>query len=618
MRDTEAPLAHISPITLPYSRARVARPVLNVTSELSVMTMRPTLTRMRQTAAMLLPAFMLAACSTSDAKSGSQSSSGDVSRGAAWSPATLTEVNGIPVAALRAAIVQRLAAKRPDALGEEAWSHTRRLYKRYGETPLWLSKDGLEKDRAGALTNAVLDASADALKLDDYPIADLANALAALRRTPRPTAEQLADADVLLTGTYAALGEDLLTGQVDPKSIAQSWHIDPQDENVDSALARTLGQMPLGKAINAMRPQNEDYAGLQKELARFRAVVAKGGWAKIPAGKALKMGDSDSPRRLATLRARLAAEGIAAAPPPATSSSASAANVFDASLAAAVAQFQARHGIAVDSALGTETLNSLNVPAQYRLGQIAANLERQRWMPRALGSRYVVVNVPAFHLEAFDKGEKALEMKVIVGQEYEDKATPVFSDSMETVVFRPYWNITPDIQAKEIEPKIASNPGYLESENLEYYKDGGATRIRQKPGGKNALGLVKFLFPNDFNIYLHDTPNHALFDKDVRAFSHGCIRIEKPAELAQWVLGWDAGRVQQAMEQGSDNNAVKLPRKLPVYITYGTAYMRDGLLFFGNDLYHRDDKLVSASADGALPSARAVQALEALKRIATG
>jgi murein L,D-transpeptidase YcbB/YkuD len=339
--------------------------------------------------------------------------------------------------------------------------------------------------------------------------------------------------------------------------------------------------------------------------------VAKGGWGLIPAGKALKTGDTDSPQRLAALRARLAAEGIAVG-------AASAANVFDATLAAAVAQFQARHAIAVDSSLGTETLNSLNVPAAYRLGQIAANLERHRWMPRSLGSRYISVNVPAFHLEAFDKGEKALEMKVIVGQEYEDKATPVFSDSMETVVFRPYWNITPDIQAKEIEPKIASNPGYMEAENLEYYKDGGATRIRQKPGPKNSLGFVKFLFPNDFNIYLHDTPNRELFGKDVRAFSHGCIRVEKPAELAQWVLGWDAGRVQQAMDQGTDNTPVKLPRKLPVYITYGTAYMRDGVLSFGNDLYHRDDKLVQASSAGAMPTSRVVQALEALGRIAKG
>ena len=558
---------------------------------------------------LLVPVALLAGCSSGE-KAARDSSAGEVS-GSAWAPAQLTEVKGVPVAALRTAIEQRLTGARPATVGEEAWVHTRSLYRRFGQTPLWLVKDGLDRDRAGALTSAVLNANADALKLDEYPIAELANALAVLRRTEQPTADQLADADVLLSATYASLGEDLLTGQVDPKTIAQSWHIDPEHENVDSALVRTLSRMPLDKAINAMRPGDPEYAALQQELVRYRGLVGKGDWPKIPAGKPLKQGDTDTPQRLAALRARLAAEGIQV---PAGGTP----NVFDAALAAGVAQFQARHAIAVDSSLGTETLNSLNVPAAYRLGQIAANLERHRWLPRSLGSRYIAVNVPAFHLEAYDGGKPVLEMKVIVGQEYEDKATPVFSDSMETVVFRPYWNITPDIQAKEIEPKIASNPGYMAAENLEYYKDGGTTRIRQKPGPENSLGFVKFLFPNDFNIYLHDTPNRELFGKDVRAFSHGCIRVEKPAELAQWVLGWDAGKVQQAMQGGPDNASVKLPRKLPVYITYGTAYLRDGVLHFGNDLYHRDDTLVKATADGAAPSSRVVQALEALGRIAKG
>lgn len=574
--------------------------------------------------ASVMSVLLLAACSTSDSGK-SQTSAGDVGRHtAAWSPASLTAVNGVPVASIRTAIGQRLGATRPAAIRAEAWKHTRNLYRRFGETPLWFTESGLAKDRAGALTDAILNAHADALKLDDYPIAELANALASLRRAPQPTAEQIADADVLLTSTYAALGEDMLVGQIDPRTVGQSWHIDPNDENVDSALVHTLGQTPLAASIGAMRPPEPDYAALQKELARFRDLVAKGGWPKVPDGRALKRGDTDSPQRLAILRTRLAAEGFAVAAitpsidsgSQAKPSATSAANVYDAGLAAAVAQFQARHGIVVDSSLGSETVGSLNVPAGYRLGQIAANMERYRWMPRSLGSRYVLVNVPAFHLEAFDSGQKVLEMKVIVGQEYEDKATPVFSDSMETVVFRPYWNITPDIQAKEIEPKIAADPGYMDSENLEYYKDGGVTRIRQKPGEKNALGLVKFLFPNDFNIYLHDTPQHELFNKDVRAFSHGCIRIEKPAELAQWVLGWDAARVQQAMQDGPDNTSVRLPRKLPVYITYATAYFRDGQLYFGNDLYHRDDKMVSEVSSGAMPSARVVQALQALKRIA--
>ena len=589
-----------------------------------------------RSAAFLLPLAILAGCTVSDADERShagqtQVAEGDIGRDA-WSPLSLSAVKGIPVATLRSAVQQRLAGKQPDNVGDEAWQHTRRLYTRFQQTPLWLEKGGLDKDRAEALTSALLDATSDGLRLDDYPLSEVAHAVSTMRETRQPTAEQLADADVLLTAAYVSLGEDLLVGQVDPKTVGQSWHIDARDENVDSALVRTLVKQPLDKAISAMRPNDAEYAALQKELVRFRELVGKGGWKPVPAGKPLKRGQSDSPARIAALRARLEAEGITvpAATAPSTAprrqvggsetartSAPSAGAAFDDGLAAAIAQFQARHGIAVDSALGKETLDALNVPAEYRLGQIAANLERYRWLPRSLGTRYIYVNVPAFQLRAYDKGEPALEMKVIVGQEYEDKATPVFSDSMETVVFRPYWNVTPDIQAKEIEPKLASNPGYLAENDMEYFTDGGQRRIRQRPGPKNSLGYVKFLFPNDFNIYLHDTPNHELFDKDVRAFSHGCIRVEKPVELAEWVLGWDASKVEQAMNGGSDNRGVKLPKKIPVYIVYGTAYVRDGQLVFGNDLYHRDDELVKAMAEGAVVSARGVQGIEELRRIAT-
>jgi murein L,D-transpeptidase YcbB/YkuD len=587
-----------------------------------------------RTATFLLPWTIVAGCSMSDAEQKShagqtQEAEGDIGRGG-WSPSSITEVKGIPVATLRTSVQQRLAGKPPAEVGDEAWQHTKRLYTRFQQSPIWFEKGGLDKDRVEALTNALLNATSDGLRIDDYPLSDLARAVTAVRETKQPTAEQIADADVVLTAAYASLGEDLLVGQVDPKTVGQSWHIDARDENVDSALVRTLVKQPLDKAINAMRPSGDEYTALQKELVRFRELVAKGGWKAIPAGKALKRGQTDSPERIAALRARLEAEGISvpeASSAPASAptangkaaqrSPASAGAVFDDGLAAAVAQFQAHHGINVDSALGKETLDALNVPAEYRLGQIAANLERHRWLPRTLGTRYIYVNVPAFQLQAFDKGEPVLDMKVIVGQEYEDKATPVFSDSMETVVFRPYWNVTPDIQAKEIEPKLASDPGYLDANDMEYWNDGGARRIRQRPGPKNSLGFVKFLFPNDFNIYLHDTPNHELFDKDVRAFSHGCIRVEKPAELAQWVLGWDASKVDQAMREGPDNRSVKLPKKIPVYITYSTAYLRDGQLYFGNDLYHRDDELVKAIALGALVSPRGVAAVEELKKIAT-
>jgi murein L,D-transpeptidase YcbB/YkuD len=249
------------------------------------------------------------------------------------------------------------------------------------------------------------------------------------------------------------------------------------------------------------------------------------------------------------------------------------------------------------------------VSAADRVKEIALNMERHRWLPRQLGSKYIYVNVPAFRLDAYDSGQKVLTMKVVVGAEYQGKVTPVFSDSMEMVVFRPYWNITPDIQASETGPKAAADPGYLARNDMEYYKDGGATRIRQKPGDKNSLGLVKFLFPNSFNIYLHDTPAKSLFAKTDRAVSHGCIRLEHPDQLGQFVLGWPVEKVRQQMESGPDNKTITLPKKIPVYIVYFTAYERDGQLYFGNDVYSRDDALdqkidIPAARPGADSAAR--------------
>ncbi|MDF1504142.1 L,D-transpeptidase family protein, partial [Roseisolibacter sp. H3M3-2] len=286
---------------------------------------------------------------------------------------------------------------------------------------------------------------------------------------------------------------------------------------------------------------------------------------------------------------------------------------YDAALAGAVARYQASHAIVVDSILGEETVKSLNLGPSYRLGQIAANLERHRWMPRTLGTRYIAVNVPAFRMEAWDAGRKALDMRVIVGEEYENRRTAVFADTMSTVVFRPFWFVPDEIADEEIWPKANADPNYLASKNYETFQEAGETRVRQKPGDDNSLGLVKFLFPNDFNIYLHDTPNRELFGKDVRAFSHGCIRVEKPAELAQWVLGWDGGRVQQAMEGGQDNVEVKVPQRLPVYITYFTTYTQDGQLRFGNDLYDRDAKMVQAMTARAGQTAESVAAVKQIR-----
>lgn len=534
-----------------------------------------------------------------------KSSSGEVSR--FWQPVQAGAIAGVSTDDIRAEIERQLAGQRPRELSADRWRHAQRLYKSYNDDALWMETDGPNKSRTGALIRAILNANTDGLRLDAYPLPELVQAISAVRTAKTPSASQLADADVLLTTTYVSLAEDLLSGQNDPQQLSQDWHIDTGHERIDSAIVRSL-RTPNLEGIARMRPQYEDYAALQQALTRFRDIVTQGGWQPVPAGKLLKHGMRDSPTRLAALRARLAAEGFA---PDADSASAKPV-AYDPSLAGAVADFQAHHGIVVDSMLGEETLQSLNVPANYRLAQIAANLERMRWLPRDPGQRYVLVNVPAFRLQAYDSGQKVLEMKVIVGEEYEGKKTPVFADSMETVVFRPYWQITPNIQRKEIDPKVAADPGYLERNDMETYQEAGQTRIRQRPGDKNSLGLVKFLFPNSFNIYLHGTPEGQLFDKDIRAFSHGCIRLEKPEEMASWVLGWPMDQVQE-YEHGQNNRSVRIPRKLPVYITYLTTYMRDGQLYFGNDLYGRDDQLVQI-ASGASANPAVQQNLEALKR----
>jgi murein L,D-transpeptidase YcbB/YkuD len=264
--------------------------------------------------------------------------------------------------------------------------------------------------------------------------------------------------------------------------------------------------------------------------------------------------------------------------------------------------------------LGPETVDALNRPVSFRLGQIAANLERHRWLPRSLGERYIVVNVPAFELTAFDSGKAALQMRVIVGQDYEGKATPVFSDSMEFVVFRPYWIVTDSIASKEIYPKAEADPDYLARNNYEIVTIEHRKRVRQTPGDKNSLGLVKFMFPNDFNIYLHDTPQGELFNKDVRAFSHGCIRLQHPDSLAQFVLGWPMDSVHREMQQGPDDHRVNLKRKIPVFIVYFTTYEKNGELYFGNDLYKRDDKLVASMSVAAQSDSASIRAVETLRQ----
>ncbi|HKW10484.1 MAG TPA: L,D-transpeptidase family protein [Gemmatimonadaceae bacterium] len=559
--------------------------------------------RYRRYGALVVASFLLGACHRGD----DAEAAGEVST---WTPPSPDAIDGVPLDAVKSAIQLRITGAAPKGVTADTWRHVRSLYANYAGVPLWLDTQGLSNDRVTELANALASADSDAIRVDTYPIGALASAVSALRASKTPTAEQLADADVLMTSTYAALGEDLLTGQIDPHTVSQSWYIDPREDHVDSALARTLREGPLDRSIQRIRPQDPVYDSLRTQLMLYRELASKGDWPTIPKGPQLKPGESGTRARLAALAERLRAEGYL----PADTTHVSAAPTrYSHGLAGAVARFQARHDIGVDSMLGPETVDALNKPLSFRLGQIAANLERYRWLPRSLGDRYILVNVPAFELTAFDQGKPALQMKVIVGQDYQGKATPVFSDSMEFVVFRPYWIVPDSIAKKEVYPKAEADPSFMARNNFEIATIDRRKRVRQRPGDKNSLGLAKLMFPNDFNIYLHDTPQGELFDKDVRAFSHGCIRLQHPDSLAHFVLGWSLDRVHQQMHNGPDNHTVNLSRKIPVYIVYFTTYLQDDQLYFGNDLYNRDDALVRSVAKAAVGDSASAQAVETLR-----
>jgi murein L,D-transpeptidase YcbB/YkuD len=571
--------------------------------------MKLTLLAGRSGAALPALCAVLLACEAGSTASETRNDSSAVQ----WTPARAEVVRGVPIQDILAAIDSFLRASPPASIDADTWRHVRGLYRINEGNPYWITSKGLDRQPAGQLSNVVVASVEEALNPTELPLADAVEALDVVRGRQTPTAGAMARADVLMTALYAGIAEQRLTGHVDPRTVSQSWYINPREERVDSAMARMLRAPRLDQALDAMRPHHDAYNALLAELDRYRQIVAAGGWKRLEdKGPTLSPGDKAPASRLEALRERLRASGLLDNPQRTAKGDTTASRIYDEALAGPVAQFQARHGIVVDSILGAETVASLNVPAEYRAAQIAGNLERYRWLPQSLGGRYILVNVPAFQLQAFDDGAEVLTMKVIVGAEYDGRSTPVFSDSLQTVVFRPYWNVTDNIAESEIWPKAEEDPTYLARNNYEVVRGEGGQRVRQKPGPANALGLVKFMFPNSFDIYLHDTPQGELFKEDIRAFSHGCIRVEKPDELAQYVLGWSADSVQRMMEGEKDDRHVAVKEKIPVYIVYMTTYVRDGVLHFGNDLYSRDQALVEAVRTAAMPEPSVLDLIQRL------
>jgi murein L,D-transpeptidase YcbB/YkuD len=331
---------------------------------------------------------------------------------------------------------------------------------------------------------------------------------------------------------------------------------------------------------------NPSYKALKDQLSRYYALAAKGGWPQVPAiKKSLKKGATDP--TVALLKRRLQLTGDMAGQ--------DSSQVFNDSLENGVRMFQQRMGYKPDGVVTAQLVKDMNVPAARRVEQILMNMGRMRWMPVAENGQLIVVNIPEFVLHVYEGPKKAFDMNVVVGKEGHN--TMMFSGDLNQIVFSPYWNVPPSIVKNEILPKLASNPDYLSSQNMEQTgTEGGLPVIRQLPGGNNSLGRVKFLFPNSFNIYFHDTPAKSLFEKDKRAYSHGCIRLADPEKMANYLLKdspeWTPERISSAMDSGTEK-FVKLKKPVPVLITYYTAWVdENGLLNFRDDVYQHDQKLI--------------------------
>jgi L,D-transpeptidase YcbB len=471
-------------------------------------------------------------------------------------------------------------------------SETVAFYEARGHAAAWVGSKRLV-DQGRAIHDLIGRAEEDGLPPQRYRH-DVASAvLAALepeRRSDRLAdslaVRHLADLDLLLTEGIGRYARDLVGGMLDPAESGLDWRI--AGEVADGgAVLRSLVEGRDPEAVVAhLRPSIPYYERMRTALAGYRAAAERGGWPLIPEGETLREGERNA--AVALLRQRLAA-GTDTREADLAGAGTHDATLFDAALAEAVEHFQRRHSIEPDGAVGGVTLKELNHSVEERIAEMRLNLDRWRWLPNELGERFVIVNIAGFELEVVEDGRAIESMSVVVGTR--ERETPVFADSIQHVVVNPYWNVPDGIYREDVVPAMERDPTYLARNNMEFV-DG---RVRQRPGPHNSLGRYKFLFPNEFDVYLHDTPQGELFSRVSRDFSSGCIRLERPEDFARLLLDiqTDAGSRQlDPLLTHWNESWIRLDRPLPVYLLYFTAWVEeDGTVRFHHDVYGRDEQL---------------------------
>ena len=487
----------------------------------------------------------------------------------------------------------------------------KRLYESANFAPLWIKGDE-PTSQAKYLIETLRACRLKGLNPNDYDAESLATKSRSLKGA---SAAAEASFDATLTQSTMRYISDLRVGRVNPKHLKLDIDVQSKKYDLPEFIAQQLVSAGnVQSVLDQIEPPYAGYRRIENSLKQYLDLAAKGDGAKVPGGtKTIAPGDTYAGTAQLAQRLQLLGD----LPQGGTFDS------YSGALVEGVKHFQARHGLPTDGKLDAATLRELNTPLSARVQQIDDALERWRWMPTEFQWPPVLVNIPEFRLRAYSQDHQlALSMNVVVGKAAPTQ-TPVFTNDIQFIVFRPYWNVPPGILRRTVIPGILKSSGYLAAERFEVTDSGGRVVspgddlvaglrsgkyfVRQKPGPKNALGLIKFMFPNTYSVYLHSTPSTELFSRSRRDFSSGCIRLEKPAELASFLLRnqldgqqpWTVESVQKAMDSGKDNRQVNLATKVPVLLLYVTAVAEeDGTVHFFDDIYGHDKRLDAVLAKG--------------------
>ncbi|MGA7318664.1 MAG: L,D-transpeptidase family protein [Silvibacterium sp.] len=529
-------------------------------------------------------------------------------------PPTLAPVSpGVSARLQEIAAAGRLASMdRPDF--SDYRMHFQHAYETSNFAPLWLNGNQ-PTPQATAIIVLLQNSLHKGLNPDDYDAGRWQARVDGLKTANDPA---LAEFDAAMTVGLMRYISDLHIGRVNPTHFNFGIDIETKKYDMPQFVTQDVQHaVDVQAVLDQVEPNYDGYKRTEVALQHYLELAAKGDGPPVPdVAKSVAVGDAYP--GTAQLAARLQLLGDL----PANATVNTDAHIYDASLSGGVKSFQERHGLTPDGKLGKDTVQQLNVPLATRVVQLNNALERWRWLPPQFPQPPVVANIPEFVVRGFDADHKvAFSSNVVVGKAMRTQ-TPVFAKDMKYIVFRPYWNITPSITRGEIVPHLTKDRSYLARKNMEItdssgkvITDGavsdavlaqlraGKLMVRQKPGKDNSLGLVKFIFPNENNVYLHSTPAQELFSRSRRDFSHGCVRVEKPAELAAYLLRdqppWTLEKVQQAMQSGPDNQQVNLKTPVPVVIFYLTAVVEeDGSVHFFDDIYGHDKSLNAVLAKG--------------------